>query len=220
MQPSPSPARVDAASDGVLFLHGIARRASSMNRLEGAFRDAGFATLNLDYPARRATIEALAEMIAPRVASFAATIGRLHMPVDFPFGVIAGTRTLDPIASWTMLPGPDDVLPDLRSMPGCILLLSFVLYPYVYLPTRALFLMQAGGLVEAARTLLLRPLNVETLATYLYGEAAHGTYEDGTVAALLIVLVGLAPVAVLLRLDAPVRARTGDTALTHPVSPP
>ena len=54
---------------------------------------------------------------------------------------------------------------------------------------------------ELPATLLLRPLNVETLATHLYGEAARGTYEDGTVAALLIVLVGLIPVAVLLRLD-------------------
>ena len=43
---------------------------------------------------------------------------------------------------------------------------------------------------ELPATLLLRPLNVETLATHLYGEAARGTYEDGTVAALLIVLVG------------------------------
>ena len=53
---------------------------------------------------------------------------------------------------------------------------------------------------ELPATLLLRPLNVETLATHLYGEAARGTYEDGTVAALLIVLVGLVPVAVLMRL--------------------
>ena len=44
-------------------------------------------------------------------------------------------------------------LPDVRSMGGCILLLSFVLYPYVFMPTRALFLMQAGGLMEAARML-------------------------------------------------------------------
>ena len=36
---------------------------------------------------------------------------------------------------------------------AAILLLGFVLYPYVYLSTRALFLMQAAGLVEAARTL-------------------------------------------------------------------
>ncbi|WP_336486387.1 ABC transporter permease [Methylobacterium nigriterrae] len=53
---------------------------------------------------------------------------------------------------------------------------------------------------ELPATLLLRPLNVETLATHLYGEAVRGTYEDGAVAALLIVLVGLIPVAVLLRL--------------------
>lgn len=56
---------------------------------------------------------------------------------------------------------------------------------------------------ELPATLLLRPLNVETLATHLYGEAARGTYEDGTVAALLIVAVGLVPVAILLRLGTP-----------------
>ncbi|GJE04006.1 ABC transporter permease [Methylobacterium isbiliense] len=56
---------------------------------------------------------------------------------------------------------------------------------------------------ELPATLLLRPLNVETLATHLYGEAARGTYEDGAVAALLIVAVGLAPVAVLLRMSTP-----------------
>ena len=62
---------------------------------------------------------------------------------------------------------------------------------------------------ELPATLLLRPLNVETLATHLYGEAARGTYEDGTVAALLIVLVGLIPVALLLRVDIPERASSG-----------
>lgn len=44
-------------------------------------------------------------------------------------------------------------LPDVRSMAGCIVLLGFVLYPYVYLATRALFLMQSAPLLEAARTL-------------------------------------------------------------------
>ncbi|AKC87691.1 ABC transporter permease [Pseudoxanthomonas suwonensis] len=44
-------------------------------------------------------------------------------------------------------------LPDIRSLAGCILLLGFVLYPYVYLTTRALFLTQAGSLLEAARSL-------------------------------------------------------------------
>ena len=44
-------------------------------------------------------------------------------------------------------------LPDVRSMTGCILLLGFVLYPYVFLTTRAMFLMQAANLLDAARTL-------------------------------------------------------------------
>ena len=44
-------------------------------------------------------------------------------------------------------------LPDIRSMAGCILLLSVVLYPYVYLTARAMFLMQTANLIEVARTL-------------------------------------------------------------------
>ena len=44
-------------------------------------------------------------------------------------------------------------LPDIRSMPGAIALLGLVLYPYVYLPVRAMFAMQAAGLLEAGRML-------------------------------------------------------------------
>ncbi|WP_444814959.1 ABC transporter permease [Variovorax brevis] len=44
-------------------------------------------------------------------------------------------------------------LPDLRSMPGAIFVLGFVLYPYVYLTTRAMFMTQPAHLMEAARTL-------------------------------------------------------------------
>nr|WP_245454210.1 iron ABC transporter permease [Aquabacter cavernae] len=57
------------------------------------------------------------------------------------------------------------------------------------------------GMKELPATLLLRPLGVETLATHVYGEAARGTYEDGALAALLIVLVGLVPVLMLARLS-------------------
>lgn len=63
---------------------------------------------------------------------------------------------------------------------------------------------------ELPATLLLRPLNFETLATHLYGEAVRGTYEDGAIAALLIVLAGLLPVIVLARISrSPIRANTG-----------
>ena len=53
---------------------------------------------------------------------------------------------------------------------------------------------------ELPATLLLRPLNVETLATHLYAEAARGTYEEAAVAALAIVLAGLLPVILLARI--------------------
>jgi iron(III) transport system permease protein len=54
---------------------------------------------------------------------------------------------------------------------------------------------------ELPATLLLRPLAFETLSTHLYGEAARGTYEDGAIAAILIVLFGLIPVILLARLS-------------------
>ena len=63
---------------------------------------------------------------------------------------------------------------------------------------------------ELPATLLLRPLNFETLATHLYGEAARGTYEDGAIAALCIVLFGLVPVMLLARLS-----RRPSMALDH-----
>jgi iron(III) transport system permease protein len=54
---------------------------------------------------------------------------------------------------------------------------------------------------ELPATLLLRPFGFETLATHIYAEAARGTYEDGAVAALMIVLVGLGPVVLLARMS-------------------
>ncbi len=52
---------------------------------------------------------------------------------------------------------------------------------------------------ELPATLLLRPLNFETLATHLYGEAARGAYEDGAIAAVCIILFGLIPLMLLAR---------------------
>lgn len=76
----------------------------------------------------------------------------------------------------------------------------------VHLPLSKAALAAAGLLIfvdcmkELPATLLLRPLNFETLATHLYGEAARGTYEEASIAALLIVAIGILPVAVLSRL--------------------
>jgi iron(III) transport system permease protein len=75
----------------------------------------------------------------------------------------------------------------------------------VQLPLLRPALASAGLLVfvdtlkELPATLLLRPLNVETLATLVYGHASRGAFEDGALAALVIVLVGLWPVLRLTR---------------------
>lgn len=81
----------------------------------------------------------------------------------------------------------------------------------VHLPLSKTALAAAGLLVfvdcmkELPATLLLRPLNFETLATRLYGEAARGTYEEAAIAALVIVLIGMLPVALLARMGGPSR---------------
>ncbi|WP_248309885.1 iron ABC transporter permease [Bosea sp. WAO] len=52
---------------------------------------------------------------------------------------------------------------------------------------------------ELPMTLLLRPLNFDTLATLVYGHASRGVFEDGALAALLIVLIGIYPAIMLAR---------------------
>jgi iron(III) transport system permease protein len=47
--------------------------------------------------------------------------------------------------------------PDIRTLPGAILMFVCVLYPYVYLLARAAFLERASGMLEAARTLGMGP---------------------------------------------------------------
>ena len=66
-------------------------------------------------------------------------------------------------------------------------------------------------LKELPMTLLLRPLNVETLSTYVYQFATRGSFEEGALAALLIVAVGILPVIYIVRLaeSAPGLARSG-----------
>ncbi|WP_374302633.1 ABC transporter permease [Paracoccus sp. (in: a-proteobacteria)] len=76
---------------------------------------------------------------------------------------------------------------------------------HIHLPLSRAAVAAAGLLVfvdcmkELSATLLLRPLNFETLATHLYGEAARGTYEEAAIAALAIVVVGILPVILLAR---------------------
>jgi len=55
-------------------------------------------------------------------------------------------------------------------------------------------------LKELPATLLLRPLNVETLSTYIYQFASRGSFEAGALAALLIVAAGILPIVQMVNL--------------------
>ncbi|UFX48121.1 alpha/beta fold hydrolase [Bradyrhizobium sp. 41S5] len=76
--------------DGVVLLHGISRTARSFRRMELALRDAGFATLNLDYDSRRKGLDALAEDIHPPLDRFAQSLdGSVHFVCHSMGGLLA-----------------------------------------------------------------------------------------------------------------------------------
>lgn len=90
----------------------------------------------------------------------------LLLPMAMPAYVIAYTYTglLDyagPVQSFLRdildAPGGLRWLPDIRSLPGAIIMLVLVLYPYVYLLARATFLEQSACVLEVSRTLGCSP---------------------------------------------------------------
>jgi len=108
---------------------------------------AGTAWLVTFYDFRGRTIVAWALLLPLAVPTY--IVAYAYLDILHPVGPVqTALRSLLGVDS------PRDFrLPDIRSMTWCIVLLSFVLYPYVYLPTRAMFMMQAANLVDAARTL-------------------------------------------------------------------
>ncbi|SNY44873.1 Alpha/beta hydrolase family protein [Arsukibacterium tuosuense] len=53
------------AKDCVVLLHGLARTAAAMETMQQALDDAGYHTVNVDYPSREHAIEVLAPMVIP-----------------------------------------------------------------------------------------------------------------------------------------------------------
>jgi len=53
------------SSDCVVLLHGLARTAAAMETMDQALTDAGYFTVNVDYPSRQHNVETLATMAIP-----------------------------------------------------------------------------------------------------------------------------------------------------------
>jgi iron(III) transport system permease protein len=119
--------------------------------------------------------------------------------------VIAYAIRFLPIATGSLSAGLDRVSGHLDDAARSLGATSRELIVRVQLPLMRPALAGAALLVfvdclkELPATLLLRPLNVETLSTLVYGHASRGSFEDGAMAALVIVLVGLWPVMRLTR---------------------
>ena len=130
-----------------------------------------------DFPGRRLFEWALLLPLAvPTYIMAYAWMDLLH-----PIGPVqSGLRALLGLA------GPQQLrFPEVRSLAGCTLVLGFVLYPYVYLTTRAMFLMQATALLEAGRT--LGPGSASDLPAHRAAAGApgnrggHGAGTDGSI---------------------------------------
>ncbi|HEU4691624.1 MAG TPA: ABC transporter permease subunit, partial [Vicinamibacterales bacterium] len=102
-------------------------------------------TTAYDFPGRRVVDWALLLPLA--VPTY--IIAYAYLDILHPVGPVQTA-----LRAWLGFDSPRDLrLPDIRSMWGCVALLGFALYPYVYLATRAMFLMQSANLIDVARTL-------------------------------------------------------------------
>ncbi|WP_136659662.1 iron ABC transporter permease [Nitratireductor sp. XY-223] len=128
------------------LLAGVAVTAGSMGILSA------WLVVSFDFPARRVLSWALVLPFAVPTYLAAYSYGEF---LDFTGPVQSTLRSIFGFRS-----GTDYWFPEVRSLPGATLVLSSVLYPYVYLTTRALFLMQGRTASDVARTLGAGPLLV------------------------------------------------------------
>ena len=90
----------------------------------------------------------------------------LMLPIAMPSYVVAyaytdGLQYSGRLMSWCrQVLGADFRVPDIRSLGGAVLVLSFVLYPYVYIMARTAFLRCSPSMLDAARSLGLGAVGV------------------------------------------------------------
>lgn len=130
------------------------------------------------------TVALVIRFLAVAIGSVDAGINRISPSLD------AAARTLGATSSITLLRVH---LPILAPALGAAALLVFV-----------------DAMKELPATLLLRPFNFDTLATYVYGLTASEQFEEAALGAVTIVLIGLIPVLLLHTAIAGGRAGSGN----------
>lgn len=119
--------------------------------------------------------------------------------------LVAYTVRFLPIGTGSLLAGLERLSPNLEDAARTLGAKSGEIVLQIQTPllrpalAGAALLVFVDCLKELPATLLLRPLGVETLATVVYGHASRGSFEDGALAALVIIAAGLLPVHLLTR---------------------